>query len=101
MGESANGAVRITPREIYDAVQALDRKVDRIATTLESYPDVQRIAYDAHHQSGSNAVAIGELKDTLRWGVRTVFGAIITALVSVLFGLASLVTVLRSAARGG
>lgn len=101
MAEAPNGVVRITPREIYDAVQALDRKVDRIATTLETYPEVKRIAYDAYNQSGHNASAIDDLKDTLRWGTRTVFGAIITASISFLFGLASLLTVLRTAARGG
>ncbi len=96
-----NGAVRITPREVYDLVVKIDRKVDLLAENLKSYPEVKRVAYDAHSQSGHNATAIGDIKDTLRWGTRTILGAIITAFISFLFGLASLVTVLRGVARGG
>lgn len=88
--ESPNGGVRITTREIFNAVQVLDRKVDKIAITLESYPHVKKTAYDAEKKSEQNERDLNTMRDSLQWATRTVAAAFITAVVSGLLTLVGL-----------
>lgn len=64
--------------------EVLDR-LTKIETKLDDYKEIKNKAEVAYTRSEENKTEISELKDKLKWTSRTLWGAIITGLITILF----------------
>lgn len=67
----------------------LDR-LTKIETKLDDYNSIKTKVDESHVLSSTNKKDIEELQDKIKWLSRTIAGAIITALIGVLFALIKL-----------
>jgi len=64
-------------KEIMQAIYDVRERVVRIETKLDQYNAVRETAYKAKELAEDNEKAIGELKDSQKWGTRTGIGALV------------------------
>lgn len=66
--------------------EVLDR-LTKIETKLDDYNTMKEKTDDAHNLSIQNERDIDEIKDKIKWLSRTIVGAIIAGIVSLIFAL--------------
>lgn len=60
-------------------------RLTKIETKLDDYNNIRNKAEEAYTQARENDKEIDEIKDKLKWITRTVVGAVLTGLVSIVF----------------
>lgn len=60
-------------------------RLTKIETKLDDYNNIRNKAEEAYTQAKENDKEIDEIKDKLKWITRTVVGAVLTGLVSIVF----------------
>lgn len=60
-------------------------RLTKIETKLDDYTNIRNKAEEAYTQARENDKEIDEIKDKLKWITRTVVGAVLTGLVSIVF----------------
>ena len=71
--------------EIKDLLHKQDVKLTRIEEKLNDYKEVKENSRVAYELSKSNKEEIDEIKEKYKWFTRAIAGAVITALVGLLF----------------
>jgi len=72
-------------KEIMQAIYDVRERVVRIETKLDQYNAVRETAYKAKEMAEDNEKAIGELKDSQKWGIRAGTSSLIGLLVKVVY----------------
>lgn len=60
-------------------------RLTKIETKLDDYTNIRNKAEEAYTQARENDKEIDEIKDKLKWITRTIVGAVLTGLVSIVF----------------
>lgn len=60
-------------------------RLTKIETKLDDYNNIRNKAEEAYTQAKENDKEIDEIKDKLKWITRTIVGAVLTGLVSIVF----------------
>lgn len=60
-------------------------RLTKIETKLDDYNNIRNKAEEAYTQARENDKEIDEIKDKLKWITRTIVGAVLTGLVSIVF----------------
>ena len=60
-------------------------RLTKIETKLDDYNNIRNKAEEAYTQARENDKEIDEIKDKLKWITRTIVGAVLTWLVSIVF----------------